>query len=72
MIGSGDNNMRPKATSMIKMGLFFLAVNLIAAGIFGMLHDRPRTIMFLLGSAFWIVGIFIWGKTDQMEQNNKG
>lgn len=52
--------MKVKASSMVTFGYIMLAINMLLAGIFYLVHDRERTAMFMGGSIIWIIGTLIW------------
>lgn len=56
-----------KASSMIKFGYIMLALNMTGAGIFWLLDDHGRVVMFMAGSMLWIVGLLIWYKALEHE-----
>ncbi len=56
-----------KTSSMIKFGYVMLALNMGGAGIFWLLHDHARVVMFMAGSMLWIVGLLIWYKALEHE-----
>jgi hypothetical protein len=41
------------------------------AGIFWLLHDHARVVMFMAGAMLWIVGLLIWYKIAEQEQEDK-
>lgn len=51
--------MKVKSSSLVKFGVIMLVANLILAGIFWLAKDREHTLMFLVASIVWVVGIFI-------------
>ena len=57
--------MKPAASSMIKFSYGALALNLLCALVFYLMHDIPRTVMFLCGSLLWIVVLLIWFKNEK-------
>ncbi len=62
---------RIKTSSMIKFGYVMLALNMTGAGISWLLHDHARVVMFMAGSMLWIIGLLIWYKISEGEQEDK-
>lgn len=62
---------RIKTSSMIKFGYIMLALNMTGAGIFWLLHDHARVVMFMAGSMLWIIGLLIWYKIAEQEHEDK-
>lgn len=54
--------MKIKATSMVKFGLIMMGINMIGALGFWVAGDRPRTLMFMVGTILWIIGVLIWSR----------
>jgi hypothetical protein len=57
--------MKVKSTSLVTFCAIMLLVYMVTAGVFWLLHDRDRSLMFLIGSIIWIVGIFIHNRNAE-------
>jgi hypothetical protein len=65
--------MKPKPSSMIKFGIFFLILDMLVAGFYyhrGMPGDRQLVAMWLGGCILWIIGLLIWTKNVQDHPNS--
>jgi hypothetical protein len=53
---------------MIRAGYVMLAVYLTIAFVFWLMDDREHTLMFMGGSALWVIGLLVWYKIAEQEQ----
>ena len=53
---------------MIKAGYVMLAFYLVIAFVFWLMDDRIHTLMFMGGSALWVIGLLVWYKIAEQEQ----
>lgn len=53
---------------MIKAGYVMLAFYLVIAFVFWVCDDHIHMLMFLGGGALWIIGLLVWYKIAEQEQ----
>jgi len=53
---------------MIRFGYVMLAAYLLITLVFWLTGDREHTLMFLAGAAAWVIGLLVWYKVAQQEQ----
>jgi Na+-transporting NADH:ubiquinone oxidoreductase subunit NqrD len=61
-------NISTRTAAMIKAGYVMLAVYLTIAFVFWLQEDREHTLMFMGGSALWVIGLLVWYKIAEQEQ----
>ncbi len=59
---------RTRTSAMIKTGYVMLAFYLAIAFVFWIADDRIHTLMFMGGSALWVIGLLVWYKIAEQEQ----
>jgi len=57
-----------RTTAMIRAGYVMLAFYLVIAFVFWLSDDRIHTLMFLGGGALWVIGLLVWYKIAEQEQ----
>ena len=53
---------------MIKSGYVMLTFYLVIAFVFWLMDDRIHTLMFMGGGALWVIGLLVWYKIAEQEQ----
>ena len=59
-----------RTAAMIKAGYVMLAFYLAIAFVFWLVDDRIHTLMFMGGSALWVIGLLVWYKIAEQEQED--
>lgn len=57
-----------RTSAIIKAGYVMLALYLVIAFVFWLADDRIHMLMFLGGGAAWVIGLLIWYKVAEQEQ----
>lgn len=57
-----------RTAAVIKAGYVMLAFYLAIAFVFWLTDDRIHMLMFLCGGAAWVIGLLVWYKVAEQEQ----